>query len=92
MRQNETKSRIIRLILGACATFGWWGLLYPELVIGPRTCKVIVCEESPDGDIRMVLTESAYNDALYRELMTTDPEGISFGSYFLDKWYHQTKK
>ena len=35
----------IRITIGLCAALGWWGLLYPELVLTPDTVRVVQDKE-----------------------------------------------
>ena len=39
----------IRITIGLCAALGWWGLLYPELVLTPDTVRVVQ-ERGPGQD------------------------------------------
>lgn len=52
--------KIIEMALCACAAFGWWGILYPELAMTPDTYKV-VREEKPSAEEKTLISLNAGN-------------------------------
>ncbi len=47
----KKKWREIKILFGICAAFGWWGALYPELMLLPDTYRVVIVEEDCSGEI-----------------------------------------
>lgn len=71
----------IRIIVGLCATLGWWGLLYPELALTPDT---VVLRLSDDGGImREQPYEWDFDSKLFQDLLNAGPDRISFRSRLL---------
>lgn len=76
------KKRIgFQVVVGMCAALGWWGFLYPELVLTPETVTVLEKEEksgpaapSEDRD---------FGGSLYRELLNAGRDRITFRSRLL---------
>lgn len=77
------KKKIItfRAVLGTCAALGWWGLLYPELVLTPDTVKVY--EETESSKEIPLSLEWSFDSTLYRELLSADRDKITFRSRLL---------
>lgn len=61
----KKKSLSIRIIIGLCAALGWWGLLYPELVLTPDTVKIV----AEDGEEEPAPLEWSFDSRLYQELL-----------------------
>lgn len=71
-----------KIITVMCAALGWWGLLYPELVLTPET--VSISQENQDG------TTSSFSDQwigdgsrLYFDLLGAEKGRIIFRSKLL---------
>lgn len=77
----ERKS-IIKLVLCFCLYMGWWGLLYPELLITSDTCSVI-CEDGTDGEAKDP-TEQMTAEQLYRALQEAEPGQVRYRSRLLE--------
>mgnify|MGYP006922165757 FL=1 len=62
----------IRIIIGLCAALGWWGLLYPELVLTPDTVKIVAEDgtEEPDS------LEWSFDSRLYLDLLNAGRDKI----------------
>ena len=62
----------IRIIIGLCAALGWWGLLYPELVLTPDTVKIVAEDgaEEPDS------LELSFDSRLYLDLLNAGRDKI----------------
>lgn len=71
----------MRILVGLCAALGWWGLLYPELVLTPDTVKVSVQDE--DGNLVPLEQEWSGEGSLYRELLNADGGQIALRSRLL---------
>ena len=56
----------VHIILGACAVFGWWGLLYPELTMTPSTYNVVY----EDGTVQVGenMVEWDFDDDIYWQI------------------------
>ena len=54
---------VLRIILGLCAAFGWWGLIYPELALTPDT--VLVRSETGEN----LSAEWDFDAGLYEDLL-----------------------
>ena len=65
----------IKIAMCACAAFGWWGVLYPELVLTADTCRIY--GEQNSG--------SAGKD-LYWNLLEAEKGEIRFRSRLLTEW------
>ena len=68
----------IRIAFGLCAALGWWGLIYPELALTPDTVRIV--EKDTDGTVRKKIPDWSFDGSLYRELMSADPDDITFCS------------
>lgn len=70
----------IKIFLGVCAAFGWWGLLYPELTMTPDTYAVIgeeTVQELPE------VVEWDFDSDIYRDILEADRSQIHFRSRLL---------
>lgn len=74
------KQRFVGLKITACvcAAFGWWGVLYPELVLTPDTYRV--CQET-EGKVQQQSGEE-----IYFQLLEAEKGEIHFRSRLLEKW------
>lgn len=70
----------LRIAMGMCAALGWWGMLYPELVLTPDTVRVI-CEE--DGQERDVTGEWSFDGTLFRKLLDAEQGTVRLQSRIL---------
>lgn len=71
----------LRAVITMCAALGWWGLLYPELVLTPDTVKIYEKDEA--GTLTLLPSEWCTNRDLYQKLLTAEPEQITFRSKLL---------
>ena len=69
----------IRIMVTACAAFGWWGLLYPELTMTPSTLNVVYEEDS----VQEMPLEWDLDEDIYFELLEADRSQIRFKSRLL---------
>ena len=74
----KKKMITVRACLGTCAALGWWGLLYPELVLTPDTVRVY--EQNEEQEFIPVPLEWSFECNLYKELLSADFEQITFRS------------
>jgi len=72
----------LRIIVGMCATLGWWGLIYPELVLTPNTVKVV---SEADGEEKDAAGEQELDSELFWELMEAERGSIRVRSRLLEK-------
>lgn len=80
MRKNNLRMSI-HIILGICAAFGWWGLLYPELVMTPSTYNVVYEDNAVQTSENMI--EWNFDDDVYWKILETDSSRIHFKSRLL---------
>lgn len=80
MKKNKL-STSIHIILGICAAFGWWGLLYPELSMTPSTYKVVYEESAVQEQENVV--EWDFDDDIYWSILEADSGQIRFKSRLL---------
>lgn len=76
------KRRIaIRIMIGVCAAYAWWGILYPELTLTPDTYVVV----DEDGTVHEAqnMVEWDFNGDIYRVLLEADSDQICFKSKLL---------
>lgn len=73
MKKGWKRYQELRLVLAICAAFGWWGTLYPEFTLFPDTCRVVVCEENQDQDVREL---SKQPNELYRAILKADADQV----------------
>lgn len=71
----------IRIVISMCAALGWWGFLYPELVLTPDTVTVNI--EDEDGNLQPVPDEWLEDDRLYFDLLKAGGDKITFRSRLL---------
>ena len=67
---------ILRITTGLCAVLGWWGLLYPQLVLTPDTVSVISATE--DGSFEEQSIKWDFDGSLYLDLLNAGPDRITF--------------
>lgn len=67
----------IKIAICVCAAFGWWGVLYPELVLTADTCK-ICSEQEKQGYFE--------GQDIYWKLLEADRGEIRFRSRLLTEW------
>lgn len=77
----KKKMITFRAVLGTLAALGWWGLLYPELVLTPDNVKVY--EVTEDAQSIPVPMEWSFDCPVYRELLTAGRDKITFRSRLL---------
>lgn len=70
----------IKVVICMCAAFGWWGVLYPELVLTADTCKIYSGQEEGDGE------EYPAGQDIYWSLLKADRKEIRFRSRLLAEW------
>ena len=63
----------IRITIGLCAALGWWGLLYPELVLTPDTVRVV----QEDGDQEAGTLEWSFGSSLFLDLLNAGRDKIT---------------
>lgn len=71
---------IVRFALCVCLYAGWWGLVYPQLVITSDTCSV-VCE---DGEEQPGGAEQMTAEQLYRALQEAGPGQVRYRSRLME--------
>lgn len=76
---------VVKIALCVCAVFGWWGVLYPELVLTADTYRI--CGDSEPGEQNMQEGQnlSAEQD-IYWDLLKADRNEIRFRSKLLVEW------
>lgn len=74
----------IRIIIGMCAAFGWWGFLYPELTLTPETVRII--SEDAQGERIDVTGEWDFDSTLFQELLHAEAGSVRFRSRLLTEW------
>lgn len=72
----------IRIVLCSCLYLGWWGFVYPEVLITPDTCR-IVCEDGT-GEETLTTMEELSAEELYQALLKADPQQIHYRSRLLE--------
>lgn len=75
----------IRIIVCVCAVLGWWGVLYPELVLTADTYRICGDSESGGQHIQEEQSLSADQD-IYWNLLKADRNEIRFRSKLLIEW------
>lgn len=71
----------IRIMISMCAALGWWGFLYPELVLTPE--NVTVSREDQDGNLLSVPEAWNETNSLYLDLLNAGRDKITFRSKLL---------
>lgn len=71
----------IRAALCVCLCVCWWGLLYPELLVNPDTCRVVDEETGEE-----ILTQAGQRSAglLYQALLEADRSQVRYRSRLLE--------
>lgn len=67
----------VKIALCVCAAFGWWGVLYPELVLTTDTCRVYNIQDDQ---------KCPAEEDIYWSLLKADRNEIRFRSKFLIEW------
>lgn len=80
MKKNNL-SKSIHIILGICAAFGWWGLLYPELAMTPSTYNVVYADEAVQAQENVI--EWDFDNDMYWKILEADSSQIRFRSRLL---------
>jgi len=73
-----------KIALCVCAAFGWWGVLYPELVLTADTYRICGSEQDKQG-IQDIQNLSADQD-IYWKLLKADRDDICFRSRLFIEW------
>lgn len=71
----------IKIVMGTCAAFGWWGVLYPELVLTTDTCR-IYCEQVSENTVQ----DDIDAQDIYWNLLNANKGEIRFRSRLLTEW------
>lgn len=71
----------IRIVIGMCAAYAWWGMLYPELTLTPDT-YVVLDEEQIVQEVQNMVEWDLDSD-IYRMLLEADSDKICFKSKLL---------
>lgn len=72
-------------MLCVCAAFGWWGVLYPELVLTADTCRICRDDEQDRQEIQDDRKCPVEQD-IYWSILKADRNEIRFRSKFLIEW------
>ncbi len=72
----------IKVALCTCLYVSWWGLLYPELLVTPDTCRV-VCEEDAEEEV-LAEAQQLSPEELYQTLLEADRQQIRYRSRLLE--------
>lgn len=73
---------IARLALCVCLYAGWWGLVYPQLVITSDTCSVVCEDETEEEQLKQAKQMTA--EQLYRALQEAEPGRVRYRSRLLE--------
>ncbi len=73
---------IARFALCVWLYAGWWGLVYPQLVITSDTCSV-VCEDETEEE-QLKRAEQMTAEQLYRALQEAEPGQVRYRSKLLE--------
>lgn len=76
---------VMKVALCICGVFGWWGVLYPELVLTTDTYRICNDNGQEEKDIREAQNLSADQD-VYWDLLKADRSEIHFRSRLLVEW------
>lgn len=68
----------LRIIISLCAMLGWWGFLYPELVLTPDT--VTVSQEDENGELIPLPGQWDLDSNLYLDILNAGKDRITFRS------------
>lgn len=72
----------VKILLCICAAFGWWGVLYPELVLTADTYRIYMDGEQETQEEQKCPVEQD----IYWSLLKADRDEIRFRSRFLIEW------
>ena len=79
-----------KVALCICAVFGWWGVLYPELVLTADTYRICDGSEQDgqcvDGQCVQEGQELSAGQDIYWNLLRADRSEIRFRSRLLTEW------
>lgn len=68
-----------------CTVLGWWGVLYPELVLTADTYRICSDDGQEEKDIQEAQCLSTDHDA-YWNLLKADRSEIRFRSRLFEEW------
>lgn len=68
----------ISLVLAGCLAFGWWGVLYPELVLDRHTYRLV--SETGEPCLQEQTGGMLSSEAVYWELLNAEKGRIRFRS------------
>ena len=75
----------VKIALCICAVFGWWGVLYPELVLTADTYRI--CGESEQDEQCIQGGQNLFAEQdIYWNLLRADKSEIRFRSRLLTEW------
>lgn len=76
----------IKIAACVCAALGWWGVLYPELVLTADTYRI--CSDGQDGDGQVLQEGQGFpaKEDIYWTLLKADRDEIRFRSKLLVEW------
>ena len=82
----------IKMVLCVCAAFGWWGVLYPELVLTSDTCRIYggqvnentVWDDASRNDLTLKNDLDAQD--MYWNLLNAGKGEIRFRSRLFTEW------
>lgn len=76
------KRRIgFQIIISMCAMLGWWGFLYPELVLTPDTLDIKAVDEN--GGLSALPDDWEPDGSLYLDIVSAGRDKITFRSRLL---------
>ncbi len=75
----------IKIVLCVCAVMGWWGVLYPELVLTTDTCRIFDDSGSEGQEIQKGQECPAGQD-IYWDLLKAEKGDIRFRSRLFTEW------
>lgn len=82
MRKIQTVVKAVKIILCTCAVLGWWGVLYPELILTADTYRI--CDDS--GQETSDSGNFSENQDVYWDILKTDRSEIRFRSRLFMEW------
>lgn len=68
----------LRIGLAACCMIGWWGVLYPELIMTADTYRVVDADAAVQDAGEVLEYES--DEEFYRQLLRMDQDQLRFSS------------
>lgn len=79
----------LRVLVTVCCIIGWWGVLYPELIMTADTYSAVEADGAVQDADDVVEWEN--DEDFYRQLLTMDRSRLRFGSrlYMLVSEYLQ---